>query len=133
MPRSTWELGNEDSSMTTATGHTRAILASKVKGTAVYNASGDKIGHVEDVMLDKLSNNIMFAVLGFGGMLGMGEKYHPIPWSVLDYDQSKGGYVVRMNKDELEKSPAYDLEDLTHDDAAVRTETYNYYHAPTYW
>jgi sporulation protein YlmC with PRC-barrel domain len=119
--------------MSTPTGHTRAILASKVKGTPVYNANGDKIGHVEDVMLDKLSNNIMFAVLGFGGLLGVGEKYHPIPWSVLDYDPQKGGYVVRMNKDEIEKSPAYDLEDLTHDDAQVRTETYNYYHAPQYW
>jgi sporulation protein YlmC with PRC-barrel domain len=119
--------------MPTSSGHTRAILASKVKGTAVYNAAGEKMGHVEDVMLDKLSNNIMFAVLGFGGVLGMGEKYHPIPWSVLDYDQSKGGYIIRMNKEELQNSPAYELEDLTHDDANVRTETYNYYHAPTYW
>jgi sporulation protein YlmC with PRC-barrel domain len=119
--------------MPTPTGHTRAILASKVKGTPVYNASGDKIGHVEDVVLDKLSNNIMFAVLGFGGLLGVGEKYHPIPWSVLDFDQNKGGYVVRMDKDELEKSPAYDLEDLTHDDSTVRAETYSYYQAQQYW
>ena len=76
---------------------------------------------------------VMMITLGFGGMLGVGEKYHPIPWSVLDYDQNKGGYVVRMNKQELESSPAYDLEDLTHDDATIRTETYNYYHAPQYW
>jgi sporulation protein YlmC with PRC-barrel domain len=119
--------------MPTPSGHTRAILASKVKGTSVYNSDGDKIGHVEDVVLDKLSNNIIFAVLGFGGILGVGEKYHPIPWSVLDYDQNKGGYVVRMSKEELEQSPAYDLDDLTDDDGTARSETYTYYHAQPYW
>jgi len=70
--------------MTTSSGHTTAILASKVKGTAVYNNAGDKIGTVEDVVLDKLSNQIMFAALGFGGMLGIGEKYYPVPWSMLN-------------------------------------------------
>ena len=65
--------------MTTTSGHTSAILASRVKGTAVYNDSGDKIGTVEDIVLDKQSNRIMFAALGFGGFLGMGEKYYPVP------------------------------------------------------
>src|SRR4051812_11938656 len=71
--------------MPTASGHTTAIRASKVKGTTVYNTAGDKIGHVEDVILDKQTDRIMFAALGFGGVLGMGEKYAPVPWSVLDY------------------------------------------------
>ena len=57
--------------MPTSSGHTTAILASKVKGTSVYNTGGDKIGHVEDVVLDKKSDQIMFAALGFGGILGM--------------------------------------------------------------
>ena len=65
--------------MTTSSGHTSAILASKVKGTAVYNDAGDRIGTVEDVVLDKQSNQIMFAALGFGGVLGLGEKYYPVP------------------------------------------------------
>src|ERR1700743_1883092 len=77
--------------MTTSSGHTTAILASKVKGTAVYNDAGDKIGTVEDVVLDKESNQILFAALGFGGVLGMGEKYYPVPWSLLDYSEDKGG------------------------------------------
>src|SRR5262249_31361570 len=84
--------------MPTASGHTTAILASKVKGTPVYNSQGEKVGTVEDVVLDKTSNNIMFAVLGSGGMLGVGEKYRPIPWSVLDYDQKMGGYVVPLDR-----------------------------------
>jgi sporulation protein YlmC with PRC-barrel domain len=119
--------------MPTPSGHTRAILASKVNGTAVYNGDGDKVGHVEDVVLDKLSNNIMFAIIGFGGVLGMGEKFHPIPWSVLDYDKETGGYVINMGKDELKNSPAYDLHDLIQDDGAMRAETYSYYHAQQYW
>ncbi len=92
--------------MPTATGHTSAILASKVKGAAVYNSVGDKIGHVEDVVLDKQSDRIMFAALGFGGVLGMGEKYAPVPWSVLDYSKDKGGYVIPMSEDELKGAPA---------------------------
>jgi sporulation protein YlmC with PRC-barrel domain len=119
--------------MPTASGHTSAILASKVKGTSVYNQKGDKIGEVEDIVLDKLSNNIEFAVLGFGGFLGMGEKFHPMPWNLLDYSKEKGGYVVPMDKSVLEKAPAYDIDDLTKNDANVRTETYSYYGVPKYW
>src|SRR6059058_5271739 len=80
----------QEERMTTSSGHTTAILASKVKGTAVYSDSGDKIGTVEDVVLDKKSNQIMFAALGFGGVLGMGEKFYPVPWSLLDYNEDKG-------------------------------------------
>ena len=70
--------------MPTPSGHTSAIRASKVKGTSVYNTAGESIGTVEDIVLNKTSNDIMFAVLGFGGFLGIGEKYHPVPWSLLD-------------------------------------------------
>ena len=121
--------------MPTPSGHTTAILASKVKGTPVYNANGDKIGTVEDIVLDKMSNNIMFAVLGSGGMLGMGEKFRPIPWSILDYDPDKGGYVVPVSKDVLENAPCYGMEDLTSDDGeqAIRAEAFSYYNAERYW
>ena len=121
--------------MPTVTGHTTAILASKVKGTAVYNTQGDKIGTVEDIVLDKSSNNIMFAVLGSGGVLGMGEKYRPIPWSVLDYDSQKGGYVVPLDRSRLDNAPAYGMEDLTRNDGggAIMSETYSYYKVPAYW
>jgi sporulation protein YlmC with PRC-barrel domain len=121
--------------MPTASGHTAAILASKVKGTTVYNNGGDKIGTIEDIVLDKMSNNIMFAVLGSGGVLGMGEKYRPIPWSVLDYDSDKGVYVVPLDKPTLEGAPAYRMEDLTRGDGndAIRAKTFSYYNAPQYW
>ena len=116
--------------MPTASGHSSAIRASKVKGTSVYSSTGDKIGHVEDVILDKESNSILFAALGFGGLLGMGEKYAPVPWSVLDYSEDKGGYVVPMSEEEIKKAPVYDLKDLTRNDGslgAIRDQSYAYY------
>jgi len=116
--------------MPTSSGHTTAILASKVKGTNVYNSSGDKIGHVEDVVLDKKSDQIMFAALGFGGVLGMGEKYAPVPWSMLDYQPDKGGYVIPMSEDMIKKAPVYDLADLTKNDGSfddIREKSYSYY------
>ena len=119
--------------MPTASGHTSAILASKVQGKPVYNSKGEKIGHVEDLVLDKLSNNIEFAVLGSGGVLGMGEKFYPVPWSLLDYDPDMGGYVVPLSEDTLDTAPAYRLEDLTKNDANIRVETFDYYKALRYW
>lgn len=122
--------------MPTSSGHTKAILASKVKGTDVYNTRGDKIGHVEDVVLDKKSDHIMFAALGFGGVLGMGEKYAPVPWSMLDYQPDRGGYVVPMSEDMIKKAPVYDLSDLTADDGAVggiRDKSYSYYNVKRDW
>lgn len=119
--------------MPTSSGHTTAILASKVKGTAVYNSAGEKIGHVEDIVLDKKSNRILFAALGFGGVLGMGEKYAPVPWSVLDYREEQGGYVVPLSQDAISQAPAYDLDDLTKDDGTLRAASYTYYNVPRDW
>jgi sporulation protein YlmC with PRC-barrel domain len=122
--------------MTTPSGHTDAILASKVKGTAVYNGSGDRIGTVEDIVLDKQSNQILFAALGFGGFLGIGEKYHAVPWSMLDYNEDKGGYVVPMNKDVLQNAPNYDLKDLVKHDGSlggIREQSYDYYNIERDW
>lgn len=113
--------------MTTASGHTSAILASRVKGTAVFNTQGEKIGHVEDIMLDKTSNEIMFAVVGFGGFLGIGEKFHTLPWNTLDYNAETGGYIVQMSRSDLEGAPVYDLNDLTKNDGSVKIQAAEYY------
>jgi sporulation protein YlmC with PRC-barrel domain len=120
--------------MATATGHTEAIQASRVIGTEVYNTEGKHIGTIEDVMLDKLNNNIMFAVVGFGGFLGIGEKYHAVPWSTLDYEPSRGGYVVPFTKEQLEAAPVHSIDELTSSDGEkVRDASYSYYRVPPYW
>lgn len=120
--------------MPTPSGHTTAIPASRVIGTDVYNTSGDQIGTIEDVMLDKLSPDIKFAVVSFGGFLGMGEKYHTLPWAVLDYDDNQNGYVVPFTKEHLERAPAHDVNELTKDDGrAVREAAYDYYEVERTW
>lgn len=120
--------------MTTATGHTAAIRAKKVIGTNVKDTAGKKIGEVEDVVLDKLSNNIMFAIVSFGGFLGVGEKYHPVPWAALNYDEKAGAYVVNFTKEQLQGAPADSIEELTKNDGlAYRDRAYDYYKTPRYW
>lgn len=120
--------------MTTPSGHTKAIRTKKVVGTDVKDTSGHKIGEVEDVVLDKTSNNIMFAVVSFGGFLGIGEKFHPVPWSSLDYDESEDSYVVNFTKDQLKEAPADSIDALLKDDGiAYRDRAYKYYDAPRYW
>lgn len=120
--------------MPTTTGHTSAIRATKVLGTNVQDGSGTKLGEVEDVILDKQTNNILFAVISFGGFLGMGEKYHPVPWAALDYDERSGAYVVSYTKEQLQAAPAGSIDELTRDDGLqFRNRTYDYYKVPRYW
>ena len=120
--------------MVTASGHTEAIQASRVIGTEVYNTEGEHIGTIEDVMLEKTNNSIMFAVIGFGGFLGIGEKYHAIPWSALDYEKNQEGYVVPFTREQLEAAPTHDIDDLTGSDGkAARDASYDYYKVQPYW
>lgn len=62
------------------------ISAAKVTGTAVFNTDGEQLGEIHDVMLDKRSGKIAYAMLSFGGLLGIGQQYHPLPWAILKYD-----------------------------------------------
>ncbi|MEZ5499104.1 MAG: PRC-barrel domain-containing protein [Steroidobacteraceae bacterium] len=120
--------------MTTVKGHTSAIRAKTVLGTDVKNGTGKKLGTIEDIILDKQTNNIMFAVVGFGGFLSMGEKYHPLPWSGLDYDPDESAYVINYTEEQLKAAPAGSIDELTgHDGLGYRDRVYQYYKAPRYW
>jgi sporulation protein YlmC with PRC-barrel domain len=120
--------------MPTTTGHTTAIRASRVIGTAVKDNGNNVIGKIEDLILDKTENAIMFAVVGFGGVLGMGEKFHPVPWSSLDYDDGSEAYVVPFSKQQLEAAPADTINELTKADGTfMRDKAFDYYKAERYW
>jgi sporulation protein YlmC with PRC-barrel domain len=86
---------------------TSLIAASKVNGTSVYNPQGESLGSINDVMLNKRSGQVSYAVMSFGGFLGLGEKYHPVPWKKLTYNEAYGGYVIDLDKRQLEGAPAY--------------------------
>lgn len=83
------------------------IASDRVEGTVVYNRAGDRLGTIERVMIDKLSGQVQYAVLSSGGFLGIGETYHPLPWNLLTYDPSQGGYVVDLDRAGLQSAPSY--------------------------
>ena len=87
------------------------IRATTVKGTDVYNGEGEHLGHIDDIVLGKESGHAEYAIMSFGGFLGMGEKYHPLPWQSLHYEPERGGYVVNVSRDQLEGAPSYAAEE----------------------
>ena len=96
------------SSGSVATDETDRLIASnKVEGTAVYNRQGERLGTVYNFMVDKRSGQVAYAVMSFGGFLGVGGSYHPLPWRSLTYDTNLGGYVVDLDKDRLQGAPSY--------------------------
>jgi PRC-barrel domain len=78
------------------------IGSDKVESTPVYGADDQKIGTVQRVMIDKVTGKVAYAVISFGGFLGMGEDYYPLPWTSLKYDVNLGGYRVGVTEDQLE-------------------------------
>lgn len=103
------------------------IAASKVDGKAVFDPAGEKLGTIKDIYIDKRSGEVEFAALAFGGVLGMGEKYHPLPWRDLDYDPGKDGFVVSIGKRALEESPSFEQSALADEDTAWGEEVREYY------
>ncbi len=111
------------------------ISADKVEGTAVYGANRDKMGDVKSVMINKRSGKVEYAVLSIGGFLGVGTKYHPVPWSKLQYNTDLGGYHLTMTPEQLKGAPSMDRSD-DYSGGYPRereTEVYDYYDEQPYW
>jgi hypothetical protein len=83
------------------------IGSDKVDGTAVFGADNQQIGSIERVMIDKISGKVSYAVLSFGGFLGIGDDHYPLPWQSLKYDTDLGGYVTGITEDQLRGAPKY--------------------------
>lgn len=112
----------------------RLIASDKVEGTAVYNRQGERLGTVHNFMLDKSTGRVAYAVMSFGGFLGMGESYHPLPWRVLNYDTSQGGFVIDLDKSRLAKAPSYTASNVPNwSDRAYGSRIDDYYGMSPYW
>jgi sporulation protein YlmC with PRC-barrel domain len=112
----------------------RLIGANQVQGTTVYDTHGTKLGRVEDVMIDKLTGRLAYAVLSFGGFLGVGDRYFPLPWEKLSYDMTLGGYVVDVDRSSLEGAPSYAGDETAPwDDRAWGERVAGYYGARPFW
>ncbi len=105
----------------------RTIASSKVEGTAVYDQNGERLGHIHNFMIDKYTGQVLYAVMSFGGVLGIGERYHPLPWKVLKYDQNQGGYVVGISKDALRDAPSFAADEYPVFDARYGMGLYGYW------
>jgi hypothetical protein len=107
------------------------IGSDKVEGTAVYGADDNKIGSIERVMIDKISGRVSYAVLGFGGFLGLGNDHYPLPWQSLKYDPRLGGYVTGITEKQLKGAPRYRQDNEWHWGDATRIRTLDdYYGVP---
>lgn len=86
----------------------RLISSSKVEGTAVYDAAGEKLGTIKNFMVEKSTGQVEYAVLGSSGLFGAQGRFYPVPWQELRYDTARGGYVVDLDKDRLEGAPSFE-------------------------
>ena len=82
------------------------IAAGKVQGAPIYDAAGDNLGSIDDVVIDRKTGNVAYAVMTSGGFLGIGSRHHALPWSMLKYDVNRGGYVVGLERAQLRVAPA---------------------------
>jgi len=113
--------------MQTATLSRDVISSDRVEGTNVYNTAGDKLGSIDYLVIDKRSGHVRYATLEFGGFLGLGTNRYPVPWSLLDYDIERSGYVVPIDKAILDGAPQY-TGDLRPDyDDSYGHTVYDYY------
>lgn len=98
--------------MTAEADETVSLIGSdKVQGTVVYGPDGEKIGSIERVMIEKLSGKVSYAVLSFGGFLGIGDDHYPLPWPSLKYNVELGGYQTMITNDQLQNAPHYARDD----------------------
>lgn len=106
------------------------IASNRVEGTAVYRPDGTKIGRIHHFMVGKRNGRVEYAVMNFGGFLGMGEEHRPLPWDALDYSTDFGGYVVAAEDETLRNSPSYEAEDEPEWDREYGMRIYGYWGVP---
>jgi len=109
------------------------IASDKVEGTKVYGSDNKHIGSIERVIIEKRSGRVAYAVLGFGGFLGLGEDHYPLPWAKLTYDENLGGYRTDVTRDQVERAPKYRGNEEYNWNEENGRRVYDYYGVPPYW
>ena len=106
------------------------ISSDNVNGTNVYNPAGEKLGSIDSLMIDKISGKVRYAVMEFGGFLGMGTDRYPLPWDTLKYDTGMDGYVVAVAKEQLDGAPRYGIDTAPEYNDKYGRSIYDYYGVP---
>jgi sporulation protein YlmC with PRC-barrel domain len=109
----------------------QCISSEDVQGTEVYGPDGKNIGEIDHLIIDKLSGRVAYAVMSFGGFLGLGHSHYPIPWGALTYDKSLGGFRTNVTEQQLRDAPEFS--DDSWQDRDWETRTHRHYGATEYW
>ncbi|WP_112664280.1 PRC-barrel domain-containing protein [Microvirga flavescens] len=112
------------------------IDSDRVEGTKVFDPNGHKIGTVDRLMIEKETGKVAYAVMTFGGFLGLGEEAYTIPWAKLKYDTSLGGYRTDITEEELSGAPDFYRDtgrDYDWSDRERERELHDYWRMPYYW
>jgi sporulation protein YlmC with PRC-barrel domain len=122
-----------DEAMARATAHPdhQCISSEDIQGTEVYGADGKNIGEIDHLIIDKVSGRVAYAVMSFGGFVGLGHSHYPIPWGALTYDTSLSGFRTNITEQQLKDAPEFS--DDSWQDRGWETRTHQYYGTPTYW
>jgi sporulation protein YlmC with PRC-barrel domain len=112
----------------------QALSATSLIGDGVVNTSGEDLGKIEDLMIDIQSGRVAYAVLSFGGFLGLGDKFFALPWEAMTLDTNRKVFVLNVDKDVLEKAPGFDKNNWPQTgDSDWLTGVYEYYGYKPYW
>jgi hypothetical protein len=110
------------------------IGSDKVEGTPVYRPNGDRVGQIERVMIDKIGGKVAYAVMSFGGFMGIGEDYYPLPWRLLTYNPELGGYQVNIGEEQLKGAPKFSKhESWDWDNPSKGKSVLDHYGVPPAW
>ena len=110
------------------------IASDRIEGTAVRRSNGDRIGHIERLMIDKVSGKVSYAILSFGGFLGIGANLVPLPWARMTFSRELDAYQLDISDEELRLAPSFlDNEDFDWGDRALEADVHRYYGVPPYW
>ena len=122
-----------DETMVIDTAH-ELISSRRVEGTPVYNRKDERLGAIHSVMIDKRSGKVAYAVLSFGGFLGMHERVHTVPWEMLTYDVDMDAYVIDLTREQLRNAPTMGLDEADRPrDRAYDEEVSGYYGTLPWW
>jgi len=113
------------------TSKSELITSDRVRGTRVLSADGQGVGEIDHLVIDKITGKVAYAVMKFGGFMGLDGDFFPIPWKKLTYDPSREAYVTDVSESKVKAAPTYEKANLH--DRAEAERIHNHYEVPFYW
>ena len=112
----------------------RIMAADTLEGDNVVNAQGEDLGEIKDIMIDVPSGRVAYAVLSFGGVLGMGDKLFAIPWHALQLDPENHRFILNVDQERLKSAPGFDKDHWpSMADQSWALQVHTYYSTRPYW